>query len=760
MLQYKKNLLFFFFVFIGIYFIISFFSSILSANKKFSEIETENYENDLIIDEIDPICNGISYEKINNLSFNEIKKIDVSIYNKENWFEQLFEVSFDNQRAIDPKYKKNFEGMLTIHYEYGISCSFEAKFRISGDWDDHINAEHLISSLDVTLKEGNIKGVTKFKLFLPETRNGDNEIVVTTLMRLSGFISPRTFYVVVNHDSFNNVSKDFTYIFQEKISKEMLEHNNFREGPIYEANESFRWNDILNNKFKKNNTNTLIIAKLVNNNWASRTNQNAEIAIEGLEMFNKAIFNSYNSEQQLNYNFLGSNPYMFYSFDAASLALLAEHGMTNHNRSFFYNKLENQFYPVYYDGNSNIVELGHIRGMPEYEMVDQLSEGAKKLISKNRIDYKTFYDQLLKSNLEIQKSESDYILNKFYGNLENIANFSSDKKVEYKNFKENNKQIVYEDGFNYLFYDIKENVLQNCNFELVDCKQKFEIEFNKELFSKKVEIENWSGFLFGSNVNSFLDINSIDLYKEINLDKNIKLRYFGEIAPKINIDNKLKTLEVYFSENNQKLFIYGPGKLNSWKITANAEQGILPLTNRQDSNLLTGCITLYNLEVSNSEFKLSNLFCEDALNIINSSGDIKIIEIDNSYADSLDIDFSNIQIKNIEIDLSGNDCLDLSSGNYTILNSELKNCKDKALSAGESSVVNIETLDILNSVIGVAVKDSSSAKFNNLTIVDVEMCLAVYRKKQEFGPSSLEVSNLSCKSLVDNFVQRGSLLNE
>ena len=57
----------------------------------------------------------------------------------------------------------------------------------------------------------------------------------------------------------------------------MLEFNNFREGPIYEANESFRWNDILNNTFKKNNTNTLIIAKLLNRNWASRTYQNAKM---------------------------------------------------------------------------------------------------------------------------------------------------------------------------------------------------------------------------------------------------------------------------------------------------------------------------------------------------------------------------------------------------------------------------------------------------------------------------------------------------
>ena len=87
---------------------------------------------------------------------------------------------------------------------------------------------------------------------------------------------------------------------------------------------------------RKNNTNTLIIAKLLNRNWASRNIfQNAKIAIEGLEMFNKAIFNSYNSEQQLNYNFLGANQNIFYTFDAASLALFAEHAMSNHNRSFF-----------------------------------------------------------------------------------------------------------------------------------------------------------------------------------------------------------------------------------------------------------------------------------------------------------------------------------------------------------------------------------------------------------------------------------------
>ena len=58
------------------------------------------------------------------------------------------------------------------------------------------------------------------------------------------------------------------------------------------------------------------------------------------------------------------------------------------------------------------------------------------------------------------------------------------------------------------------------------------------------------------------------------------------------------------------------------------------------------------------------MVCEDALNIINSSGNLESLLIQNSSFDGLDIDFSNITIKNIKVVDSGNDCIDLSSGKY------------------------------------------------------------------------------------------------
>ena len=38
-----------------------------------------------------------------------------------------------------------------------------------------------VASLDIKLKDANIDGITKFKLFLPWTRNGINEVVTANL---------------------------------------------------------------------------------------------------------------------------------------------------------------------------------------------------------------------------------------------------------------------------------------------------------------------------------------------------------------------------------------------------------------------------------------------------------------------------------------------------------------------------------------------------------------------------------------------------
>ena len=47
-------------------------------------------------------------------------------------------------------------------------------------------------------KNGNLNGFVRFKLLLPETRNGNSEIFTALLMKELGFISPRTHFIDLN----------------------------------------------------------------------------------------------------------------------------------------------------------------------------------------------------------------------------------------------------------------------------------------------------------------------------------------------------------------------------------------------------------------------------------------------------------------------------------------------------------------------------------------------------------------------------------
>ena len=125
-----------------------------------------------------------------------------------------------------------------------------------------------------------------------------------------------------------------------------------------------------------------------------------------------------------------------------------------------------------------------------------------------------------------------------------------------------------------------------------------------------------------------------------------------------------------------------------------------------------------------------NTNCEDAVNFINTTGQIKKITIENSFSDGLDVDFSKLHIDKIFINSSKNDCVDFSAGEYKLDLLILNNCGDKALSAGESSTIYIKYIEGKNSQIGIASKDSSTVFLNNLNFNNVKSCLSAYNKKQ------------------------------
>ena len=75
---------------------------------------------------------------------------------------------------IKKKYKKWVNANILLEDK-----SVKAKVRILGDWKDHLRLP--LTSLKVRIPNDSYHGVTRFNLFLPETRNraGDNPIRTT-----------------------------------------------------------------------------------------------------------------------------------------------------------------------------------------------------------------------------------------------------------------------------------------------------------------------------------------------------------------------------------------------------------------------------------------------------------------------------------------------------------------------------------------------------------------------------------------------------
>ena len=741
-----------------------FFSS-SQAQENIEEAVHSNFE-----DEIDPFCNGLNYFDNNKVEYSDLSQLEIDIYDDLGWNTNVFKIISSGDKVIKPEYKDKFNGHMRIYVKnenkgLDFECLFEIEIRISGDWTDHINKKNGMTSLDVKLSSGNIDGITKFKLFAPIARNYENEVFVTTFLEMIGFLSPRTSLVDVFMDDFNGKQiHRRKMIFQEKFSKEMIEYYGFREGPLIETDESLRWATIIENNFDEPDNRFFMPAKVLNKYWSRKSENNQKITLDALELYNKAIFSSNKPWTQLNYDYLGPDPNLIYKFDAALMALESIHAITNHQRKFYYNKIENQFYPIYYDGNSFF--LWEIAGTepqvvirPDYENLGDLSIAAAELLNELNMDEELLKKSLKQKGVELTSERIKYFNNKFKRFLKNISedprsnmqsgiNYYSDANL-LKTLKLPNREVEV------AFVDIDNSIYEICNYDLTNCEI-FNLDISSlDIFSITSSNNPDSLFVFGKSKTSFLS-DSISSDKFINLTPKIKLITYGNVAYSLNSESK--TLDIELLDGKSKAKIMGPGELTNWKIKVFSES-LNPEIIRNDQNLLTGCLTFYNVEFKNVVIEASNQVCEDAVNLVNTRGNIDSISISNSVSDGLDIDFSNIYVSNIIIKDSFNDCLDLSGGSYFIESIVLEGCDDKGISIGETSNVKIDNVLISQTKIGVAIKDSSSLDINEANIDSSNYCFALYRKKQEFGPSYLSSGKFNCNLDNDLYIQEGSVVN-
>lgn len=252
-------------------------------------------------------------------------------------------------------------------------------------------------------------------------------------------------------------------------------------------------------------------------------------------------------------------------------------------------------------------------------------------------------------------------------------------------------------------------------------KKQIEISGLKDNFGGGIYIENTVETSFFNNVN----------FKYLS---GLKKPYF------YNKNNKYLTTKSSYVEKNSfnEVIDFSPDQNMIFNMNYN----------------LMGSINIFNsiIKIENANFE--KICSEDAINIISSKFFFENVSFSENCSDSIDIDFGIGEIHHAEFKHIGNDAIDLSGSFATLENIVLNNVGDKFISIGEESNVNISKMNGNNSYVGIASKDGSITKLNNINLNNVKIALASYVKKNEYENAKIlaekiEVNNEIIYDLSD-----------
>ena len=623
---------------------------------------------------------------------------------------------------------------------------------------DHIDFKKNISSLSINIKKKNIGGVKKFRLLLPETRNGALEIFWSSLMEDLGFPVPLRKLINVNLNG-----QIIEYIFEEKPEKEFLESIGIRESPIIESDERQLWALRAFGRTNRKISDQWIPQFKLKNPDFIKNEISEKISIRAL---------SYEGDMSIKelpqYDASNESIFLFDQLNARH----ASHALIPHNRKYVYDPIYNQLIPIYAEGNIGMRDIDKDRINDDCKNYDEaLIE--KYIVAKiNLLEIRysdRVYDKKLSKNMRclasiayktaIKNNKHD---NSVLKNIIPIVNRNLDMKKYSRNILEEKNLIGYPDIFQ---IDYKNKKIEYVKYDYF--KKEWNI-FKTSTFQDLIKI------LSGRDNPKILNdypiynlvnlinfdntiIESFDEIKAVNKSIDIYVKKNETLFIKANLINA--TLNIKLESSDSKVVFYNSSIKNSRIISFTLNENNDNEVHRYDERLLTSCNTIINSYILDSFLKSENCNLEDSINFISSEGSGVSLQINNSISDGFDADFSNIDFNNIQVDNSGNDCIDISSGVYNFKKIILSNCGDKGLSIGEKSISTVLFAKIINSNIGIAVKDQSTAYIHNFENKNIESCINVYRKKSEYGPATVHY-----KKNIDNLCRvnlaNSSVLNE
>ena len=332
-------------------------------------------------------------------------------------------------------------------------------------------------------------------------------------------------------------------------------------------------------------------------------------------------------------------------------------------------------------------------------------------------------NKIIKTNYFIEPS-SRYYLSHIDLDLDTSNKFL-EITSKYNGHERISKNNIYLANLNDKSHIINENCKDP---DQINCILKGKIKFHENtIFKKHVEIEPGT---------------------EIFLEKDVNLIFNDGLTANGISEKKIK----FFGNNSGGIFILNKSIEKKSKIYNTTIQGLS--SSNSQLHRYTGAVNGYGGEFIIKNLELKNNFAEDQLNLVHSKLNINNLTIRNSKSDAFDCDFCYGEINELTIIDAKGDGLDVSGSHLDIGKINIQNIGDKALSVGENSHSNLDYGILSNVATGVAVKDGSNLKINNLVLRNIKFDgLMTYTKKNFytiFGQPSLIVNDL-------NYDQTGNL---
>lgn len=174
---------------------------------------------------------------------------------------------------------------------------------------------------------------------------------------------------------------------------------------------------------------------------------------------------------------------------------------------------------------------------------------------------------------------------------------------------------------------------------------------------------------------------------------------------------------------------------------------------------LTSAITFYESDVRIKNCSFSTNFSEDYVNMIRCKFSIEESEFNNTFSDAFDADYADGSFQNCIFIDCGNDAIDISGSQVQVRGGRLAGVGDKALSAGEKSMLTATNVDIHNAEIAVASKDLSKLIANSVNVHDSRIGYTAFQKKPEYGKAEIRVSKGSLNQVeVPYLLEHNSVL--